>query len=105
MTAITLAPPLPAERTASRMKTAAAWLFVLPVFTEGVLPDVVKLEVAGLAALAVAVLVQGPLPHRAVKRIFAVTAVVSLIVIACQAFGHWPVQAGSTRAYDKGAVL
>ena len=94
-----------AERTPSRMKAAAAWLFVLPVFAEGVLPGVVKLEVAGLAALPFVALVRGPLPPRALERVFAVTAVLSLVVIGYLAFGSWPADAGAARQYDLHAVL
>ena len=43
---------LTSAESGSRMKTAATWLFVLPLFTEGVLPGVVKLQMAGLAVLA-----------------------------------------------------
>jgi hypothetical protein len=105
VTAISLAPAIPAERTNSRMKTAAAGLFALPVFTEGLGLPVVKLELAGLAVLAFAVLMRDPLPPRAVGRVFAVTAVLSLIVIAYLAFGSWPAGAGTARSYDVHAVL
>lgn len=105
MTAVTLAPALAAERTTSRMKTAATWLFVLPVFTEGLGLPVVKLEFAGITVLAFAVLLGGPLPPRAAERVLTVTAVLSLIVIAYLAFGSWPAQAGSVRSYDKGAAM
>lgn len=103
MTVISLA--LPAEHSVSRVKMAATWLFVLPVFTEGLGLPVVKLELAGIAVLAFAVLMAAPLPPRAVERAFAVVAVLSLTVMAYLAFGHWPVQAGSTQAYGRGAVL
>jgi hypothetical protein len=98
-------PMLSAERTPSRMKTAAAWLFVLPVFAEGVLPGVVKLEVAGLAVLAFMTLVRGLLPPRGLERVFAVAAVLSLVVIGYLAFGSWPAAAGAAREYDLHAVL
>jgi hypothetical protein len=89
------------------MKTAAAWLFVFPLLTEGVLPDVVKLEVAGLAALAFARIVvsRQVLPHRAVERIYATFAVLSLTVIGYLAFSRWPTNAGTTQSYDTHAVL
>lgn len=103
MAAVLLTPP--AARGAARMKTAAMWLFVLPIFAEGVLPGVVKLEVAGLVALAFAVLVRGPLPPRAVERVFAVTALLALTVIAYLALGSWPAHAGTVRSYDVHAAL
>src|ERR1700721_347819 len=105
MTAISLTAARPAVQPVSRVKTAAAWLLVLPVFAEGVLPGVVKLEIAGLAALAFAVLLRGPVPERAVERVFAVTAVLALVVDAYLAFGHWPAFAGAAHSYDTHAVL
>jgi hypothetical protein len=98
--------PVTAERGNSRMKTAATWLFVLPLLTEGVLPGVVKLQVAGLAVLAFVLVGSGrELPHRAVERVFAVAAVLTLTVIGYVAFGSWPQGAGTARAYDGKAVL
>lgn len=47
-----LAAVLSASRPASRMKTAASWLFVLPLFTEGVALNAVKIQLARLAVLA-----------------------------------------------------
>ena len=76
----------PAPRT-SRLQTAAAWLFVLPLFTQLVLPDVVKMEVVGLGVLVFAWMASDrPLPHRAVERIFATFAVLALIAISYVAF-------------------
>ncbi len=45
----------------------AAWLFLLPVFSEGVFPSVVKVETAGLLTLAFASVVirQDAFPFRA----------------------------------------
>jgi hypothetical protein len=105
-TSIALPSALPAERISSRTRTAAAWLFALPLLTEGVLPDVVKLEVAGLGLLAFWVVGSNrPLPHRALERIFLVAAVLTLVVIGYLAFGHWPSGAGSPRSYDEHAAL
>lgn len=42
-----LAAVLSASRPASRMKTAASWLFVLLLFTEGIALNVMKLRLAG----------------------------------------------------------
>jgi O-Antigen ligase len=96
---------MPGAVRGERMRAAAAWLFVLPLFTEGVLPDVAKIQAAGLAVVALAVLAAGSLPPRAVERVFAVAAVLTLTVMAYLAFGHWPAQAGSARSYDRGAVM
>jgi hypothetical protein len=93
------------EARDSRMRTAATWLLVLPLLTVGVLPGVVKLQVTGLAVLAFVMLVRGPLPERAVERVFAVTAVLALIVIAYLAFSPWPELAGTARSYDGGAAV
>lgn len=97
----------PAVRTGSRMPTAAMWLFVLPLLTEGVAVDVVKLEVAGLAVLAFVriVIQQRVLPQRAVQRIFLTFAVLALIVIGYLAFGSWPSNAGNARSYDTHAMM
>jgi|SRR5450755_37445 hypothetical protein len=61
---------LPAARTGSRMPMAAMWLFVIPLLTEGVAVDVVKLELVGLAALAFTRIVvsEQVLPQRACRR-------------------------------------
>ena len=98
---------LPAAREGSRIPAAASWLFVLPLLAEGILPAVVKIEVAGLEALAFAwvVVQERVLPHRALERIFAVFAVLSLTVLGYVAFGSWPVQAGAVAAYDAKAAL
>jgi hypothetical protein len=88
------------------MRTAATWLFLLPLLAEGVLPGVVKLEVAGLAVLAVAAIGSGrPLPARAVERIAAVAAVLLLAVLGFLAFRTWPAQVGTARAYGLHAFL
>src|ERR1039457_3325843 len=90
----------PAVRSGSRMPTAAMWLFVVPLLTEGVAVGVVKLEVVGLAVLAFVriAISQRILPQRAVERIFLTFAVLALIVIAYLAFGSWPSNAGTTRS-------
>ena len=84
--------PRPAKRTGSRMQVAAMWLFVLPLFTEGVAEDVVKTEIAGLAVLAFVRIVVSDrvVPQRAVERIFMTVAVLTLIGIAYLAFRPWP---------------
>jgi hypothetical protein len=88
-------------------ETAAAWLLVLPLVSEGVLPGVVRLEVAGLAVLAFGriVISRRPLPRLAVERIFAVFAVLTLTVIGYVAFGQWPQGAGTAASYDAHAAL
>ncbi len=97
----------PDVRTSSRMRTVATWLFVLPLFAEGVLPGVVKLEVAGLGLLAFAsiVILQRPIPPRALTRIYLTFAVLALILIAYLAFRPWPQYFGTARSYDKGAAI
>jgi hypothetical protein len=105
MSVTPLAAALPAERAASRMKTAATWLFVLPLFTEGVALDVVKVQLAGMTVLAFATIARGRLPRRAAGRIYMTFAVLTLIVIAYLAFGSWPAYAGTARSYDSHAML
>ena len=98
---------LTSAETGSRMKTAATWLFVLPLFTEGVLPGVVKLQMAGLAVLAFGriAVVRRALPPRALERIYLVFAALALTVITYLALRPWPQFAGSTRSYDTRAVM
>lgn len=91
--------------TQERLRTWAAWLFTLPVFTEGLGLHVVKLPVAGLAVLAFMVLIRGPVPPLAAERAFTVLAVLSLVVIAYLASGHWPAYQGSPSSYDSHAVI
>ena len=97
----------PAERTGSRIQVAAMWLFVLPLFAEGVANDVVKVETAGLAVLAFAriVISDRVLPQRAIERIFMTAGVLGLIGIAYLAFKPWPSDAGTTRSYDTHALI
>ena len=78
----------------------AAWLFLLPVFSEGVFPGVVKVETAGLLTLAFASVVirQDAFPFRAFVRVFSVFAVLSLTVIGYRAFGSRPAE-GASSAY------
>jgi len=97
----------PAERTGSRMQVTAMWLFVLPLFAEGVAKDVVKVEIAGLAVLAFVriVISDRVLPQRAVERIFMTAGVLGLIGIAYLAFKPWPSDAGTTRSYDTHALI
>lgn len=96
---------IPAARADERLQTAAAWLFVLPVLTEGVLPGVVKLELAGLAVLVFAWCASGrPLPRRAAEPTFCVAALLTLTVIGYLAFGRWP-DVGPAAAYDVRAAM
>jgi hypothetical protein len=97
----------PAERTGSRMQVAAVWLFALPLFTEGVAKDVVKVEIAGLAVLAFLRVVVSDriLPKRAVERVFMTVGVLTLIGIAYLAFRPWPSDAGTARSYDVHALI
>ena len=97
----------PANHTGSRMQVAAVWLFVLPLFTEGVATDVVKAEIAGLAVLAFLRIVVSDrvLPQRAVERIFMTAGVLILIGIAYLAFRPWPPDAGTTYSYDAHELI
>jgi hypothetical protein len=84
----------------ARMRKIAAWLFLLPVFSEGVFPGVVKVETAGLLTLAFASIVirQDAFPFRAFRRVYAVFAVLSLIVLGYLAFSSRPAD-GAASAY------
>lgn len=97
----------PAERTGSRMQVAAMLLFVLPLFTEGVAKDVVKVEIAGLAVLAFVRIVVSDrvLPQRAVERIFMTAGVLTLIGITYLALRPWPSDAGTAHSYDMHALI
>jgi hypothetical protein len=97
----------PAVRTGSRMQVAAMCLFVLPLFTEGVANDVVKVEVASLAVLAFVRIVvpNRVLPQHAVERIFMTVGVLTLIGIAYLAFRPWPSNAGTVRSYNTHALV
>jgi hypothetical protein len=97
----------PAERTGSRMQVVAMCLFVLPLFTEGVVNDVVKAEIASLAVLAFARIVVSDRvpPHCAVERIFTSVGVLTLIGIAYLAFQSWPSGAGTAYSYDTHALV
>ena len=97
----------PAERTGSRMQVAAVWLFMLPLFTEGVAKDVVKAEIVGLAVLAFARIVVSDhvLPQRAIERIFMTAGVLTLIGIAYLAFRPWPSDVGTASSYDTHALI
>lgn len=86
-----LAPVLSAPRPASRVKTAAFWLFVLPLFIEGVAPNAVKIRLVGLAMFAFATIASGRrLPLLAAERTNLTFVVLALIVIVYLAFGSWP---------------
>jgi hypothetical protein len=90
----------------SRTKAAAAWLFLLPLLAEGVLPGVVKLEVGGLAVLAfVLVGSNSPLPEHAFERVLAAAGVLLLAILGFLAFRSWPPEAGTARAYGTQAFL
>lgn len=97
----------PAERTGSRMQVAAVWLFMLPLFTEGVAKDVVKAEIVGLAVLAFARMAVSDhvLPQRAIERIFMTAGVLTLIGIAYLAFRPWPSDVGTANSYDTHALI
>ena len=84
----------------ARMRKVAAWLFLLPVFSEGVFPGVVKVETAGLLTLAFASVVirHDAFPFRAFRRVYAVFAVLSLIVLGYLAFSSRPAE-GAASAY------
>lgn len=103
-----LAPIQDAQATvrASRMRLAATWLFVLPLVAVGVVPDVAKIQVAGLLVLAFAAVVisRQPIPLHAGRRIYLTFAVLSLVVMAYLAFRPWPVTGGTARSYDTGAA-
>jgi hypothetical protein len=95
------------EHPSSRMQVAAVWLFMLPLFTEGVAKNVVKTEIVGLAALAFARMVVSDrtLPQRAVERIFMTAGVLILIGITYLAFKPWPSNVGTTYSYDSHALI
>lgn len=105
MTAVPMSRP--AERTGSRMQVAAMWLFVMPLFTEGVAEDVVKTEIASLAVLAFVRIVVSDrvLPRGAVERIFMTVGVLTLIGIAYLAFRPWPSAAGTVHSYETHALI
>lgn len=99
-------PPLPATAcpavcSSERLRKTATWLFVLPVFTEGVFPGVVKVQVAGTAMLAFAslVIMQDTFPFRAFWRIYSVFTFLTLTVAGYVLFGARPAE-GTTAAYD-----
>jgi hypothetical protein len=102
-----LAPIRPAASLGARLQTVATWLFVLPLLTEGVAKDVVKIETAGLAVLAFVsiVILRRPIPQRAAARIFLTFAALTLILFVHLAFGSWPSNVGTTRSYDTHAML
>jgi hypothetical protein len=83
------------------MRKAGTWLFLLPVFSEGIFPNVVKLEVAGTVTLAFAsiVILQDVFPFRTFWRIYSVFAFLVLIVIGYEIFGSRPTE-GTASAYD-----
>ena len=93
-------PPGPATCRSPRMRKIATWLFLLPVFSEGVFPGVVKVETAGMALLAFASVVihRHPLPFRAFWRVYCTFAVLSLIVMGYLTFGSPPAD-GAPSAY------
>jgi hypothetical protein len=101
------APVLSAGARHPRLRTAATWLFILPVLTQGVLPDGVKLQIAGLAVLAFMsiVILRDPLPFRAARHAYLAFAVLSLTAIGYIVFGTWPAQFGTSRSYDAHAAL
>lgn len=90
-----------------RTKTFATWLFVLPLFTEGVLKDVVKFQWAALAVLILARIFAAdrPLPPRAIERIYLTCMVLALVVLGYLAFGTWPRYAGPVGSYDQHAAM
>ena len=79
---------------------------MLPLFAINIVPDVVKIQLAGLTLLAFAAfLLSGTVRPRAVERIYFTFAVLALIVVAYLAFGSWPAYAGTSRSYDGHAAL
>jgi hypothetical protein len=97
----------PAKRSGSRMRVAAVWLFMLPLFTEGVANNVVKAEIASLAVLAFFRIVGSDrvLPQHTVERIFMTVGVLTLIGIAYLAFRPWPSGVGTAYSYDTRALI
>ena len=87
-----------------RLKAAAAWLFVLPLLAGGVFPDVVKVQLAGLALLTLAAAVLGWVTGRAAVRAVVAVAVLAVIVLAYLACRVWPAFAGSASSYDGNAA-
>lgn len=96
-----------AEQTVARMRAAATWIFVLPFFTAGVATDAAKIQVAGLALLAlawVAVLRRHPSRPDA-RRICLTTAVLILLPLAYLTFQSWHLSAGTARSYELHAAI
>ena len=91
----------------SHINTIAAWLFVLPLLAIGVLPDVTKIQGAGIVVLAFAMVVihRSPIPRRGAAVIYVTFAVLSLLLIGHLMFGHWQAFAGTTSSYDHHALI
>ena len=90
-----------------RMRKMACWLFLLPVFSEGVFPGVVKVETAGIAMLAFASVVirQDGLAVRAFLRVYAVLAVLTLVVLGYIAFGSRPTEGAASAYLEREMML
>ncbi len=99
-------PTASAAARRSWLRTAATWLFLLPLLCSGVLPGVVKTEVAGLAVLALisSVILREPVPFHAARRAYLTFAVLSLTTIGYVVFGKWPVGVGTSGTYDAHAA-
>jgi hypothetical protein len=99
---------LPYMGTCSSDKTRkiASWLFLMPVFSEGVFPGVVKIETAGMAMLTFASIVihHDAFPYRAFWRIYSVFAVLSLTVLGYEMFGSRPAE-GAASAYVTREIM
>jgi hypothetical protein len=89
-----------------RIRKAGVWLFLLPVFSEGVFPGVVKLQVGGTAVLAFVsiVILRDDFPRSAFWRIYSVFTILTFTVIGYVTFGSWPTQ-GTASAYDIRAIM
>ena len=92
--------------SSNRMRKAATWLFVLPVFSEGVFPGVVKIQVTGMVTLALIsiVILRDVFPFRAFWQIYSVFALLVLTVIGYEVFGSRPAE-GAASAYDTRMMM
>ena len=89
------------------MDTLAAWLFVLPLFAIGALPDVTKIQGTGIAVLAFAavVILQRSVSRRGAAVMYVTFSVLTLLLLAHLALASWPAFTGSRSSYDRHALI
>lgn len=95
----------PAESAPAAARWAAAWLFVLPMFTAGVAKDVAKAEVTGLALLAIVAIFHRHIDKKLIVRICGTAVTVTAILGGYLIFNPWPSSYGSVHSYDAQAVI